>query len=186
MIKCPACGAENADGSNFCIACGIDLTSTATEERVRTDSVATPTPDMPPMTSPSVEMPREYLESTPPPPPTFSPPPYVTPPPQPNYVPTYTTTTSKPAKDRTLALVLEVAAGLFGFLGIGWFYAGNTTAGLLWLIGFWVGNGIAIVLDVVTFGIFACIHVPLAIATLPVSAYLLYKYTKQHPDEFGA
>ncbi|MBM4422016.1 MAG: TM2 domain-containing protein [Chloroflexi bacterium] len=182
MIKCPACGTENAEGSNFCIACGIDLTVSAVEQNLRTDSAAAPTPETPPLTSPSVDMPREYLESPPPPPP---PPPYVPPPPMysPPVTPSYSA--SQPAKDRTIALVIEVAAGLFGFLGIGWMYAGNVSAGLIWLIGFWVGNIIGIVLDLLTVGFFTCIHVPLAIACLPVSAYLLYNYTKQHPEVFG-
>ena len=189
MIKCPACGTENADGSNFCIACGIDLTATATEERVRTDSVASPTPDTPPMTSPSVDMPREYLDNTlpppPPPPPAYTPPPPAYSPP-PSATPTYAPGTyTKPAKDRTLTIVLEVIGGLFGFLGIGWLYAGNTTVGILWMVGFWVGNILALVLDFVTVGLFTCIHVPLAIAALPLSAFLLYNYTKQHPEVFG-
>lgn len=183
MIKCPACGTENSGSSNFCIACGSDLNVTATEQRLRTDSAVEPTPETPAMTSPSVDMPPEYQYT--PPPPTFDLPPAYAPP-TPNYAPTYTASTPKPAKDRALAIVLEVVAGLFGFLGIGWFYAGNTTAGLLWLIGFWVGNGIAIILDVITVGLFVCIHVPLAIAVLPLSAYLLYNYTKQHPEDFGA
>ncbi|HLF00764.1 MAG TPA: zinc-ribbon domain-containing protein [Anaerolineales bacterium] len=183
MIKCPACGTENSDGSNFCIACGIDLTATATEHRVRTDSVAEPTPGAPPLTSPSVDMPPEY-QYTPPPPPVYTPPPNYTPP---SSIPAYMATPASSAtKDRTLAVAIEVIAGLFGFLGIGWFYGGNTTAGIAWLLGLWVFHGVAFVLDFVTLGIFVCIHVPLALVIVPVSAYMLYNYTKQHPELFGS
>jgi len=41
------------------------------------------------------------------------------------------------AKDPNTALVIEILAGYFGFLGIGCLYAGRTAAGLLRLFGWW-------------------------------------------------
>jgi len=35
-------------------------------------------------------------------------------------------------------MVIEIVAGYFGFLGIGYLYAGRTVAGLLRLFGWWV------------------------------------------------
>ena len=189
MITCPACGTQNNAGSNFCIACGIDLNAAATERKLRTDSVAQPTDETPPMTSPSVDMPREYLDTTLPP---------LPPPPPPNYSssPAYSAPssaygagsmpyTSAPAKDRTIALAAEIIGGVFGLLGIGWLYAGNTTAGILWLAGMLVGTCLAVTIDIFTAGLFLCVHIPLWMAAVGLSAYLLYNYTKQHSEMFG-
>lgn len=38
-------------------------------------------------------------------------------------------------KDPNTAMVIEIVAGYFGFLGIGYLYAGRTAAGLLRLFG---------------------------------------------------
>lgn len=40
-------------------------------------------------------------------------------------------------KDPNMAMVIEILAGYFGFLGIGYLYAGRTAAGLLRLFGWW-------------------------------------------------
>jgi TM2 domain-containing membrane protein YozV len=40
-------------------------------------------------------------------------------------------------KDPNTAMVIEIVAGYFGFLGIGYLYAGRTVAGLLRLFGWW-------------------------------------------------
>jgi hypothetical protein len=188
MITCPACGTQNAAESNFCIACGSDLNAAATDRKLRTDSVADPAPDTPPMTSPSVDMPREYLDTTSAPPPRPAPSPAYVPPvytPPPAYAAGSTAYPSTPAKDRTIALVIEVIGGLFGLLGIGWLYAGNTTAGILWLAGMLIGTCLAVTLDIITAGFFVCVHIPLWLAAIGVSAYLLYNYTRQHPETFG-
>lgn len=186
MIKCPACGTENNDGSNFCIACGIDLTNTATDNMLRTDSVAEPTASTVPNTSPSVDMPREYLDTTPPPPP--PPPSFQAPPPVYGPNPTFNAppaATIQPPKQRVLAMALEIGLGLFSLPGIGWLYAGNTTTGVLWLVGFLVAQCLLFTLDVVTIGFGTCIHVPIWIGVIIVSSIMLYNYTKQHPESFG-
>ncbi len=41
-------------------------------------------------------------------------------------------------KDPNTAMIIEILAGYFGFLGIGYLYVGKTTAGLVRLIGWWV------------------------------------------------
>ena len=188
MIKCPACGTENAAGSNFCIACGIDFNATATDQQVRTDSVAPPSPNTPPLTSPSVDMPREYLDAPPPPPPPkpYSSPPMDTPPSQPSYTSPSIAPTSRPSKDRTLALVLEIVGGLLGLPGIGWLYSGQIVPGLI-ILGTMLGiNVVGLVIAVFTGGLSCCCSVPLNLAVAGVSTYLLHNHTKQNPETFGA
>ena len=100
---------------------------------------------------------------------------------------------SGPPKDPAAALILEVIPGLLGFLGIGWLYAGDTTRGLLILIGYWVFLVIEFVIgttfSVLTLGLGACIALPLGVlvnlSIIGLSAYQLnnrLKHTYQvHP-----
>jgi hypothetical protein len=92
---------------------------------------------------------------------------------------------SQPTKERSLALILEVALGLFSLPGIGWMYAGNTTVGVVLLVAFLIGQCIMFSIDFITVGLFTCIHAPLWIATVVISPIMLYNYTKQHPETFG-
>jgi TM2 domain-containing membrane protein YozV len=46
-------------------------------------------------------------------------------------------------KDPNTAMVIEILAGYFGFLGMGYLYAGRTAAGLLRLFGWWAFIGLA-------------------------------------------
>lgn len=41
------------------------------------------------------------------------------------------------SKDPNTAMIIEILAGYFGFLGIGYLYAGRTAGGLLRLFGWW-------------------------------------------------
>jgi hypothetical protein len=100
------------------------------------------------------------------------------PPVRPNY-------SSRPTKDRGIALVIEILPGLFGLLGFGWIYAGNTTAGILWLGGVLVWDIIVILLSMLTAGLICFISVPINLVLVAVSASLLNSYTKQHPELFG-
>jgi hypothetical protein len=190
MITCPACGTQNPDTGKFCISCGVDLTATATEEKLMTDSVVTASEEMPAAPTPP-EVPPEYI-STPSPEPAF------TPPPPPLYTPpqqSYSTATTTPApagaKDRTIALVLEALPGIFGFLGIGWLYSGNTNVGLAWLLGVLVWDAIAVVAILLTlpftFGLtLCCCTWPINLALMGVSTYLLNDYTKKNAGMFEA
>ena len=59
--------------------------------------------------------------------------------------------------DANLALVIELLAGFFGFLGIGWIYAGKTDEGvkrlILFLVGMIFGWVVAAVLTLVVIGL---------------------------------
>lgn len=189
MTTCPACGTQNTDTANFCISCGMDLTATATEQKLRTDSVAKPTASTPPMTSPSVDMPPGYLDSpsasVPNPSPAPSPTRSAT------SSPSFTPSASMPGysspaatKDRTLAMLFEGLPGMVCFLGIGWFYAGNIPVGLALLIGFWIVNFIGLIFDFILPCLFV-LHFVFAIATVLTSMFMLYRYTQQHPELFG-
>ncbi len=92
--------------------------------------------------------------------------------------PTYSTGT----KDKSVALILEILPGLFGFLGIGWLYSGQTGTGLAWLIGYFIFMVVAITIDVLTVGVGCFCTVPLNIACVALSAYNLNKFTSQHPE----
>jgi TM2 domain-containing membrane protein YozV len=107
----------------------------------------------------------------------MSTPPYPTPSPmyvQPNY----------PTKDRSTVTILEVIPGLFGILGIGWLYAGNTGAGLAWLIGTIVWDVIAVILATLSVGLGCFCVLPVNVVLLLVSVMSLNNYTKARPDLF--
>ncbi len=74
---------------------------------------------------------------------------------------------STPSKDPNTAMVIEIVAGYFGLLGIGYLYAGRTVAGLLRLFGWWAFIGMAILL--ITIGPFAPL---LGLGTLDTEAEL--------------
>jgi hypothetical protein len=78
-----------------------------------------------------------------------------------------------------LAIVLEVLGGLFGLFGIGWLIAGETTTGLLMLIGGFVWIGVAVVLSILTFGLFGFCLVPINLGAMITSAVMLNNKFKQ-------
>jgi len=98
---------------------------------------------------------------------------------QPAYYP------QKPAKDRSIALILEILPGLFGFLGFGWIYSGNTSTGIAWLIGFFVWDIFAVIIAVVTASFGLICTIPISIAFIALSASRLNSYTKNNPQIFG-
>ena len=89
-------------------------------------------------------------------------------------------------KDRSVALILEILPGLFGLLGFGWLYSGNTNTGIVWLGGMLVWDLIAIVVGIVTAGFGCLCTLPISVSLLVVSAFMLNTYTKQHPELFGS
>lgn len=91
----------------------------------------------------------------------------------------------RPPKDRSIAIILELLPGFFAFLGIGWIYAGQTTTGVIVLVADLVCNVIFAIIGAATLGIAFCLTVPLQLAAIAVSTYLLYQYTKKRPDLFG-
>lgn len=144
-MKCPNCGAESAPGERFCGHCGQTLPD--------------PTATQP---LPAGGPPAPYVSAAPPP--AYSagspaPPPYVPPPVPPVPV-------AAEGRDPQTAMILEVIAGLFGFLGIGHFYAGRTNTGLALLIGWWVFLGVEVMLMAVLIG---CLLLPLNVIVPVVS-----------------
>jgi hypothetical protein len=91
----------------------------------------------------------------------------------------------RPLKDKSLALILELLLGLFGFLGIGWIYSNQTTTGILCLVGMFVWNIIAFFIIILTGGLGCFCTFPVNLAAVGVSAYLLNNYTQEHPELFG-
>ena len=56
-------------------------------------------------------------------------------------------------RDPMVALLLELIGGFFGFLGIGWIYAGKPAGGIILLIGYWLLDWIVgLTLAVATLG----------------------------------
>lgn len=113
-IVCQYCGATIAADSETCIMCG------------------SPTKPPPPPTYIPTETPPspEIMEPLPSEPPASE---YK--PPQPDF------TTPRPAaapSNRTTAVIIEIAAGIFFFLGIGWMIAGKLGLGISLLVGYWI------------------------------------------------
>ncbi len=94
------------------------------------------------------------------------------------------TTAQRPVKDRSIALILEIFPGLFGFLGFGWIYCGETNKGITWLVSVLAWNIFATIIIVVTAG-FGCIFtLPVNLVLIAVSASSLNTYINQHPELF--
>jgi hypothetical protein len=156
MKKCPNCANENSDDSTFCRFCGAPLAL----------DPSTPEPAQVEVAKPEYEEPVSAVE------------PYVpAAPPPPAYI-------TRPAKDKSIALILEILPGLFGILGIGWIYAGNTTAGLGWLIGFLIWDVIAVTIAIFTLGIGILCTFPINILCIVLSVVSLNSFTKRHPELF--
>lgn len=88
-------------------------------------------------------------------------------------------------KEKSIALVLEILPGLFGFLGFGWIYAGNTSAGIIWLVGFLGWTVVATIISFATGGVGIFCWLPVSIAGITFSTASLNKYTNNHPELFG-
>ncbi len=89
-----------------------------------------------------------------------------------------------PPKSRSTALVLEILPALFGFLGFGWIYAGETQKGVMWLIGYLVWSVVGIILAAITVFIGCLCVLPVSIGLIYLSASRLNVYLKSRPDLF--
>jgi hypothetical protein len=78
---------------------------------------------------------------------------------------------------RTAAIIAEVILDLFGIYGVGWLIAGETTIGIMLLVGSFIWWPIVVVSTVVTLGIGLICVVPLNIAFLLLSVILLSQRT---------
>jgi hypothetical protein len=78
----------------------------------------------------------------------------------------------------TIALVVEMVFGWFSVLGIGHVYGGRTALGIGLMIGWWVFIGFGSFIASITFGIAACLLVPLYIAVPIISGIQARTYLK--------
>jgi hypothetical protein len=137
-------------------------------------------PPLPPPFNPS-----QPLYAPPPPPPGapagYLPPPpgYGAYPPQPG-VPMVVTGRPEPPS-RTAAIIAEVILDLFGIYGVGWLIAGETTVGIMLLVGSFIWWPIVVVSTVITLGIGLICVVPLNIGFLLLSVILLSQRTAARP-----
>jgi hypothetical protein len=90
----------------------------------------------------------------------------------------------RPRKDRSIALILEILPGFFGFLGIGWIYSGYTVSGVVWLISMLVWSIFAAFMILLTAG-FGCIcTLPINLTMIAISSASLNSYINKRPDLF--
>ncbi len=92
---------------------------------------------------------------------------------------------AKPMPDPSTAFVLELVLGLFGFLGIGWVYAGRTTLGLVMLVGWWVIVIGGLGGSFVTGGLGCCLWLPVHVGAPIVSALLVRSEIEKNPFAAG-
>ncbi len=78
-------------------------------------------------------------------------------------------------------LILEVILSLFGIYGVGWLMAGETTVGIILLIGSLFYWAVDFVLAITVVGL--CLLVPLVIATIVTNAILLSKTLKRKASQ---
>ena len=85
-------------------------------------------------------------------------------------------------RDPFVALVLEIGGGFFGFLGIGWIYAGRPAMGILLLIAYWLLDWIiGLTLSIVTLGMWCLVWPAQNLIVGAVSGYLAYRWLERHP-----
>ncbi len=83
-----------------------------------------------------------------------------------------------------MAALLEVLFGLFGFLGVGWIYAGHVGRGFLTMVGFWLFLILFIVLGTVTLGLVLCLFIPLYLTSIAFSAMGVHRYVEQTAEAY--
>ena len=85
------------------------------------------------------------------------------------------------ARDPFVALLLEVVGGFFGFLGIGWIYAGRSAMGILLLIVYWMLDwiiGLALAISIL--GVWCCVWPAQNLIFGALSGYLAYRWLERH------
>jgi hypothetical protein len=76
----------------------------------------------------------------------------------------------------TIAAILELVGGYFGFLGLGWMFGGDLLRGILILFGYMIALGVGSFLVWITFGLLGLILVPLYIIVPIISAFKVYQF----------
>jgi TM2 domain-containing membrane protein YozV len=83
-------------------------------------------------------------------------------------------------QDPFVALLLEVAGGFFGFLGLGWIYAGRPVMGVFLLVGYWLLDWIiGLALTIGTLGAWCCVWPAQNLLFGALSGYLAYRFLEQ-------
>jgi hypothetical protein len=78
-----------------------------------------------------------------------------------------------------IAALLELGAGYFGLMGLGWIFAGDILRGILFLIGYMVFLAVGGALVVFSGGCLALIFAPLYVAIPIVSAVKVYEFASE-------
>lgn len=177
MINCPNCNTLNEENSETCTNCGAPL------GEAPIPSAGSTTAGVPPEYLGISEPSLQRLQPQPPQDVSRNAPAERHPPDK----PTSGSTASTPSlrRDHNLAVILEILPGLFGLLGIGWIYSGNSTVGFALLIGYLVWNLIAITLVVFTAGVACLCILPINILALIVSVLLLNSYIRENNSSFA-
>ena len=92
-----------------------------------------------------------------------------------------TVVNTAPNQVNNTPLILEVILSLFGIYGVGWLMAGETTVGIILLVGsffYWI---VDFVLAITVVGL--CLLVPLVIATIVTNAILLSNRLKRKASQ---
>jgi hypothetical protein len=83
-------------------------------------------------------------------------------------------------RDPFIALILEVVGGFFGFLGLGWIYAGRPAIGIALLVGYWLLDwAIGVTLSIVTIGLWCFVWPAQNLILSAVSGYLAYRWLEK-------
>jgi hypothetical protein len=83
-------------------------------------------------------------------------------------------------RDPFVALILEIIGGFFGFLGIGWIYAGRPLMGILLLLGYWLLDWVVgLMLSIVTLGLWCFIWPAQNLIFGAISGYLAYRWLER-------
>ena len=86
----------------------------------------------------------------------------------------------KQGRDPFIALILEVVGGFFGFLGLGWIYAGKPLEGVLLLVCYWLLDwAIGLTLSIVTFGVWCFVWPAQNLVLSAISGYLAYRWLEE-------
>jgi len=174
MISCPSCGAENAEGTRFCVKCGTTLSSAPAPESWRApsgDLNATKVGDPPGGTAGGTA--GGYTPQTPPSSyPTYTPPQGVSYQPQP-------AGGSQPMHPAVPALVS------FFVPGIGLLFVPNKAGlGLGIFAGYCVLVFILIVLAVITLGLGSCLFILLPLANVAAAIHSWDEAAKSSGGQF--
>ncbi len=182
MIICPNCSATNPDDAQVCLSCGAPLV----------EGAGLPASQPVPAAEDEIPEPSPFVTSEPVISETVTPEP-----PEPidanlpvahvtmnDLIRSSAVDSASTKKDRSLAIILEVVPGLFGFLGFGWIYSGFTGAGIAWLVGFLLWNLIALVICVFTAGIGCLCTLPINLVVLIASVIALNSQIQKHSEQF--